>query len=174
MPLLCHLEDPDDPVFVMTQSPDHDRDVARACDLNGIAVGLGLPDIPLTVIVARSGLPEPLITAVRRDRPLLIVEGALEIPAGYDVVEDSDVTVLAPAHLVQSAQEAIAGARALRARPAPVWLNAGTDAAMRLLAQERSEAESREAALQSRTRRAYDQMRSARDQMIRLRMRKHR
>lgn len=173
VPMLCWLADPDHPVFVVTLSTDDDRAVTRACALNGIAVGRGLPDLPLTVVVVRSSLPRDVAARIERDQPLLIAGDALEVPAGYEVV-DSHAGVLAPGHVAQSAREAIARARADRADTAPPWLNAGTTAALRLLEQERLEAQAREAALQERTRRAYDQMRSARDQMIRLRLRKKR
>ncbi len=173
VPMLCWLDDPHHPVFVVTHSADHAETVARACALNGIPVGLGLPDLPLTVVVVRSTLPREVAASIERDRPLLVAAATLDPPDGYEAVDD-DSGVFAPGGLAKAAKEAVAHARAGRAEPAPQWLNAGATAALRLLEQERLAAGTREAALESRTRRAYDQMRSARDQMIRLRLRKKR
>ena len=97
-------------------------------------------------------------------------------PAGYDlaVAVDGDTQLFVPTDQVRAAQHGVEQALATRAAARPAWLNAGTQAALRLLELQTAAAAARETELQTRVRRAYDQMRDARDQMIRLRLRKRR
>ncbi|HNE87711.1 MAG: hypothetical protein U0R27_12885 [Candidatus Nanopelagicales bacterium] len=173
--MVCRLTDPDQPVFAVPASEDADQAISRACAINELAIGRGLPEVPLTLVVARTD-PTALHARIVSDRPALLMDCVAAPPAGYDlaVAVDGDTQLFVPTDQVRAAQHGVEQALATRAAARPAWLNAGTQAALRLLELQTAAAAARETELQTRVRRAYDQMRDARDQMIRLRLRKRR